>query len=262
MRAAYDTNISIRGTSEELAAAISLIIDSYSDISRPRKFRPNVYFDCIYVFYSKNGLEPQHSGDWKSLSLFYSSNLERNTFFKELSECDTLYIRADGPYGYFSNLSGVAFFHDLAHTIPNATFSGSISGGDSGGDDYEQEACLEDGLLCLTNSYYSSEERLDDFWEILPWDDFAELFHIDEEDEDDVDYNELIYVHDFPDTDYETFLSVCPTAKITKDEYEAALEKVRALGSTSYDDSWHSRQTVHDPRTWDPDQKKYIKPVD
>lgn len=263
MSAFYDTRVSIQGTPDELVTAMSMIIDYDESIRLPRRLCPtvcpDVYFHALEVSCSNTASGSQE--EKKSLS--HSREDEIQNFLKELPKYDRLYITADGPYGDFWDLArSVTFFHELAYVIPDATFSGSISGGDSGGNYDEQEAQLKDGKLIIINRVRSTEWYWANFQKKLPWDTFAELFNIDKADESDVDIDELVYFYEFPDTYYKNFLSVCKTAKISEEEYDAALKKVRALGVGCHYDWLDERQTVHDPRTWDPDQKKYIEPED
>ena len=182
---------------------------------------------------------------------------------------------ATGPYGRFSDLSEIDIFRCIAEATPDASFDGTIEGFTS----YTEEklACeLKNGILYTDTSFMANEDYsdayFDYFTELLPHEDFTDMFELDPDVFDEDAYN--IFVADtlcddicLDDLDYEDFyeeiFSACGLEDLdvpTPERYEAGLEAYRELGIQSFDDFLDNADDLFDKNhyEYDPVAKEYV----
>lgn len=132
MYAEFNTEITVRGASDELAALAEVLWESKNQPAgiTLRKIKTNGENHDLFLA-SKEGflsiISPAKSG---------------------------FEIEADGPYGRFAFLDEVGLFKDLADAAPNAYFDGHMYGESDGAGCYESAyAELKDGTLSMRYKY-------------------------------------------------------------------------------------------------------------
>lgn len=145
MSADFTTTIKVKGTKEECLEIMKVLCYCSKEMEeRHRKKR-----DCWYLGASFDSPENEVEKHWQSGIM-------------KLEIC--------GTFGAFGSLEDVDLFQKIADAAPTCSFTGSISGWDSGGDQ-SQEAELKDGLLYFRSSYipfadeYYEDEDEDDEYE-------------------------------------------------------------------------------------------------
>lgn len=202
MAADINTNIKLKGTKEEIMNIIKVIKDN--------KYLSGHTINGKYI---DNMLDNEIEG-----------LIEKNN--NEIS------IEADGPYGNYVTLPDTKIFESIADTSPNASFTG-ISKGFQGSSDVELTAELKDKKLHLiythTTDEYGYNEYLDYVNELLPIEEFCELFKIDEEDLDEEDYEDF-FTSEYPDIiNLKRFKEYFSYSNINESEFEEAQNKYEKL---------------------------------
>ena len=132
MYAEFNTEITVRGASDELAALAEVLWESKNQPAgiTLRKIKTNGENHDLFLA-SKEG--------------FLSIVSETKTGFE---------VEADGPYGRFAFLDEVSLFTDMADAAPNAYFDGHMYGESDGAGCYESAyAELKDGTLSMRYKY-------------------------------------------------------------------------------------------------------------
>ena len=156
-----------------------------------------------------------------------------------------LTVSAAGPYGKYFELNDVDVFRDMAKAAPNASFEAGIEGFTS----YTEQKLdceLKDGILHISTFFMSNEEGpeayIEYFMELLPFDDFVEMFEVDTTDFDEDSYREFIACcvifneGGLLDMDYEEFCGEMEDcAGVDETGYEAALERYAELEIMSFE---------------------------
>ena len=143
MSADINTEITLKGTSEELAAFLKTIrAFSYTGSdSEDAEEEKCAYLEWVIIHVGEDSRE--------------LDDLSINDL-KELIGGGELSITAEGPYGKFGELSEVGLFEALAEAAPTAWFSGSCSGFVTCAD-VRIYALLEERKLYLLECYLPDE---------------------------------------------------------------------------------------------------------
>jgi hypothetical protein len=255
MSADINTTIKIKGTKEELINALNAINYFATDMHEQYRKEHN----CAYVNFWK--IINEHDD---VLSNVNESSIKE--FLEEPTEC--LIIDLSGPYGVFCSLSDVGLFEAIADAAPNAYFTGCSDGFNTGGD-LCLKAELKDGKLHLEELECLDEDIMDDlnlelfekFKEYLPFEEFCELFYVEDEDFSEEDYDEFIseaWEEGFPDMDYDYFTDLCEVSGIDIGEYDTVIEELKERNIPDFykvQEKMMEEYTIC--RTYDPITKKY-----
>jgi len=255
MSAYIDTEIEVCGTPGEIQAILKVVRCFVTEKVEQYKIKS----DCVYFVWVKV------KGNAGEKDLKDMTDEQIIAFVSESG--DTLYVEASGPYGRFSMLDEVGLFETIAEAAPTATFSGCSKGYVTGAD-VTLKGELRNGLLYISNYYEPDEGRTEVYqeenMERLPYSVFVDLFKVDidkfDEDCYSVFIDEAIGEEGFPEMDYAKFKGYCKEAGVDQDEYEATIDKIRALDLMDYETY---RDCTENDR-WDPDkiydpvEKKYV----
>lgn len=185
MSADLNTEITFRGSKEELCAFISVL----KLFETEKKDQYNAERNCAYIEWV------ELNNGQKTVRL---EKLDADGIRAFVEGTDTLLVSALGPWGAFSELGDVGLFEKLAEAAPSASFEGTISGFVTGAD-VGLQAELMDGKVHFSELYFPDDERPD----------------FDEEDED--EYEEAIEELE------EEFTKIYTYDPVTK-EYEGLFE--------------------------------------
>lgn len=179
-------------------------------------------------------------------------------------------IVTSGPWGRYGVLNDVDVFRDMAEAAPNASFEAEISGNTTY--TYQSlKASLSNGILHIS-TFIEGNEEADEaysayFQEVLPYDKFIELFHLDEDEFDEVAYDDFTLseiTEDFSEWDYDRFMETFEDF-LAEDIDEAAFEEIwgdlLALNIQSFDDFRFANEDSFgskDEMDYDPVAKAYV----
>jgi hypothetical protein len=249
MSADISTDITIKGTHEDLLNVLNVIAEYTND----RKRRATLENFTI------------HNNTQK---MFFSpcDKFEKITQF--IGNTDEITVEAEGPYGNFGRLVGIGLFQSMAEASPDAYFSGEMR--------LEQNEVEETFTAELSKGKLSmSDYYIDDIvcceWNKtqLPLPLACKLFKIDEGSMDDQKYwsliNSLFYGSDFGGfDDFESFIDFCDENEIktnlTEEEYFDTSISLRNLNLAKYmyyvdvDDGFCTNCSIYNPI-----DKKYIQ---
>lgn len=146
----YNTEITVKGTTEDFSAILKVI-------AQFTKERNDIYFDSAEIYKGATGVT--------DLLCLSNEDIEKVV----LSLNPEIGISASGPYGSFGLLDEVGFFERIAYAAPHSSFTGEIDGFDAGGDQ-TVKGVLSDGLLHLYYKYpddggWNDEEDDEDEWD-------------------------------------------------------------------------------------------------
>ncbi len=128
MYADFNTEVTVKGTADELAAIGAVLWEAKDN-------EIEITLNSINI------------GSWYK-SIFA---IEKEEFLSIVSSADGEFtVEAEGPYGRFGDLAEVELFTDMANAAPDAYFSGEIHGVSDGSGEYmDAYATLEDRKLSL-----------------------------------------------------------------------------------------------------------------
>ena len=141
----FNTEITVKGTSEEIAAILKVIAQYTKDNN-------DIYFDSASA--GKAEILSLSDDEIEKLALTFDSKID---------------ICASGPYGSFGLLDEVSVFQEIAYAAPHSSIVGEADGFNAGGDQ-SMKAELSDGILHLYYKYpddggWEDEEDDDDDWD-------------------------------------------------------------------------------------------------
>lgn len=260
MSAEFNTKMEIKGTRDELINIITAAI-KFNDFIKKKKNKYPYYFENLQVKASGGSF----------LSGNNISEDEIKDFLKTVN--GSVQITANGPYGYFSELSEVKFFEYLAEAAPSSYFKGSINGF-SGSADQNLQAELKDSRLYIEEYYadQGDDEGDGEYGQYvkfikreLPYSKFCKLFKINKKEFDEESYSD--FINDMMDNsllelDYERF-SEYGFGEINEDEFEEAMSKIADLNLITFDEFMCEGYFDEDCGTttiiYDPIKKEYLE---
>ena len=207
MSACINTNISMKGSLEELLDMIKVLEDS--------------------KYLSGHMIKKKDIKDMSEEEL------------KKLIEDSNNEITIDmmGPYGKFKELSDTKIFETLADISPNAYFMGTMQGF-IGSSNASLTGKLENKKLYLSYSDTSSVGGYDSYMKYLdkvfPKKKFCKLFKIDLDDLDEEDYEDFFTSEYLDMIDIDDFMEYFSYSEIEEDEFIEAQEKFEKLNIYDY----------------------------
>ena len=154
MAGAYDTEITMKGTGEELLSFLNVL---------------KLYKTSHYI-----NVEDDIDARFEGVSISYC---EMNSRIDDLSEEQInrikeqggiISVEASGPYGHFEEVDDTRLFQNLADAAPGASFSGKVEGYKGSADVYWKAEFTEGKL----NLKYHQDQGFEDDWS--DWNDQCE----------------------------------------------------------------------------------------
>ena len=207
MSACIDTNITMKGSLEELLDMIKVLEDS--------------------KYLSGHMIKKKYIKDISEEEL------------KKLIEDSNNEITIDmmGPYGIFEELSNTKVFETLADVSPNAYFMGTMEGF-MGSSNVSLTGKLENKKLYLSYSDTSSVGGYESYMKYLdkvfPKKKFCKLFKIDLDDLDEEDYEDFFTCEYLNMIDIDSFMDYFSYSEIDEDEFIEAQKKFEKLNIYDY----------------------------
>lgn len=207
MSACIDTNITMKGSLEELLDMIKVLEDS--------------------KYLSGHMIKKKYIKDISQEEL------------KKLIEDSNNEITIDmmGPYGIFEELSNTKVFETLADVSPNAYFMGTMEGF-TGSSNVSLTGKLENKKLYLSYSDTSSVGGYESYMKYLnkvfPKKKFCKLFKIDLDDLDEEDYEDFFTCEYLNMIDIDSFMDYFSYSEIDEDEFIEAQKKFEKLNIYDY----------------------------
>lgn len=207
MSACIDTNITMKGSLEELLDMIKVLEDS--------------------KYLSGHMIKKKYIKDISEEEL------------KKLIEDSNNEITIDmmGPYGIFEELSNTKVFETLADVSPNAYFMGTMEGF-TGSSNVSLTGKLENKKLYLSYSDTSSVGGYESYMKYLnkvfPKKKFCKLFKIDLDDLDEEDYEDFFTCEYLNMIDIDSFMDYFSYSEIDEDEFIEAQKKFEKLNIYDY----------------------------
>ena len=207
MSACIDTNITMKGSLEELLDMIKVLEDS--------------------KYLSGHMIKKKYIKDISEEEL------------KKLIEDSNNEITIDmmGPYGIFEELSNTKVFETLADVSPNAYFMGTMEGF-TGSSNVSLTGKLENKKLYLSYSDTSSVGGYESYMKYLdkvfPKKKFCKLFKIDLDDIDEEDYEDFFTCEYLNMIDIDSFMDYFSYSEIDEDEFIEAQKKFEKLNIYDY----------------------------
>ena len=207
MSACIDTNITMKGSLEELLDMIKVLEDS--------------------KYLSGHMIKKKYIKDISEEEL------------KKLIEDSNNEITIDmmGPYGIFEELSNTKVFETLADVSPNAYFMGTMEGF-TGSSNVSLTGKLENKKLYLSYSDTSSVGGYESYMKYLdkvfPKKKFCKLFKIDLDDLDEEDYEDFFTCEYLNMIDIDNFMEYFSYSEIDEDEFIEAQKKFEKLNIYDY----------------------------
>ena len=207
MSACIDTNITMKGSLEELLDMIKVLEDS--------------------KYLSGHMIKKKYIKDISEEEL------------KKLIEDSNNEITIDmmGPYGIFEELSNTKVFETLADVSPNAYFMGTMEGF-TGSSNVSLTGKLENKKLYLSYSDTSSVGGYESYMKYLdkvfPKNKFCKLFKIDLDDLDEEDYEDFFTCEYLNMIDIDSFMDYFSYSEIDEDEFIEAQKKFEKLNIYDY----------------------------
>ena len=207
MSACIDTNITMKGSLEELLDMIKVLEDS----------------------------------------MYLSGHMIKKKYIKDISEEELKKLIEDsnneitidmmGPYGIFEELSNTKVFETLADVSPNAYFMGTMEGF-MGSSNVSLTGKLENKKLYLSYSDTSSVGGYESYMKYLdkvfPKKKFCKLFKIDLDDLDEEDYEDFFTCEYLNMIDIDSFMDYFSYSEIDEDEFIEAQKKFEKLNIYDY----------------------------
>ena len=207
MSACIDTNITMKGSLEELLDMIKVLEDS--------------------KYLSGHMIKKKYIKDISEEEL------------KKLIEDSNNEITIDmmGPYGIFEELSNTKVFETLADVSPNAYFMGTMEGF-TGSSNVSLTGKLENKKLYLSYSDTSSVGGYESYMKYLdkvfPKKKFCKLFKINLDDLDEEDYEDFFTCEYLNMIDIDSFMDYFSYSEIDEDEFIEAQKKFEKLNIYDY----------------------------
>lgn len=207
MSACIDTNITMKGSLEELLDMIKVLEDS--------------------KYLSGHMIKKKYIKDISEEEL------------KKLIEDSNNEITIDmmGPYGIFEELSNTKVFETLADVSPNAYFMGTMEGF-TGGSNVSLTGKLENKKLYLSYSDTSSVGGYESYMKYLDKvfskKKFCKLFKIDLDDLDEEDYEDFFTCEYLNMIDIDSFMDYFSYSEIDEDEFIEAQKKFEKFNIYDY----------------------------
>ena len=207
MSACIDTNITMKGSLEELLDMIKVLEDS--------------------KYLSGHMIKKKYIKDISEEEL------------KKLIEDSNNEITIDmmGPYGIFEELSNTKVFETLADVSPNAYFMGTMEGF-TGSSNVSLTGKLENKKLYISYSDTSSVGGYESYMKYLdkvfPKKKFCKLFKIDLDDLDEEDYEDFFTCEYLNMIDIDSFMDYFSYSEIDEDEFIEAQKKFEKLNIYDY----------------------------
>ena len=207
MSACIDTNITMKGSLEELLDMIKVLEDS--------------------KYLSGHMIKKKYIKDISEEEL------------KKLIEDSNNEITIDmmGPYGIFEELSNTKVFETLADVSPNAYFMGTMEGF-TGSSNVSLTGKLENKKLYLSYSDTSSVGGYESYMKYLdkvfPKNKFCKLFKIDLDDLEEEDYEDFFTCEYLNMIDIDSFMDYFSYSEIDEDEFIEAQKKFEKLNIYDY----------------------------
>ena len=222
MSAFLNTNIKLKGTTQELIQMIKVI-------------KENKYLSSQTV-------------NKKYIDKMIDDEIE--TLIKENN--NEISIDAAGPHGRYMILPDTKIFESITNVAPNAYFYG-ISKGFDGNSDVELVGELKDKKLrqiyTYTTDQYGYDEYIDYVIKLLPIEEFCKLFKIDEEDLDEDDFEDFFTSEYLDIISLSEFKEYFSYSNINESEFKKAQDKYNELKIDDFS-TWRQIKAEENAEEW------------